>query len=107
MEFAPAVDPRLAASVGRTRDLGSSAAVWRGLRRRARRLRTTTPCYETVRKLVVAERERRARLAATIATVFEIARRRIPTLPEEVPNIHARHLARSRARLRLRGYPPP
>ena len=61
MEFAPAIDPRLRASVGRIVDLRSSAAVWRELRRRARRFRTTTPCYESTRKLVIAERERRAR----------------------------------------------
>ncbi len=96
MEFSPAIDVRLAASVARTAELGSSAAVWRLLRRRARRLRTTTPCYESVRKLVVAERERRARIIATIATVLEIATRRIPVLPEDVPRIHARQLSRSR-----------
>ncbi len=31
---------------------------------------------------MVAERERRARLVATIATILEIATRRIPVLPE-------------------------
>jgi len=106
MEFSPAVDRRLIASVARTVDLGSSAAVWRGLRRRARRLRTTTPCYESVRKLVVAERERRACLVAAIATVLEIATRRIPVLPEDVPRIHARQLARSRRWVRARTRPP-
>ena len=105
MEFSPSVDRRLAAAVARTNDLGSSAAVWRGLRRRASRLRVATPCYESVRRLVVAERERRARLAAAIATVVEIATKRIPTLPEAVPHIHARHLARYRGRLRLYGPP--
>ena len=106
MEFSPAIDPRLIASVARTVELGSSAAVWRGLRRRARRLRTTTPCYESVRRLVVAERERRACLIAAIATVLEIATRRIPVLPEDVPRIHARQLARSRRWMRARARPP-
>ena len=41
---------------------------------------------------MVAERERRARLVATIATILEIATRRIPVLPEDVPRIHARRL---------------
>ena len=107
MEFSPAIDPRLVASVARTVDLGSSAAVWRELRRRARRIRTTTPCYESVRKLVVAERERRARLVATIATTLEIATRRIPVLPEDVPRIHARRLAQSRSWMRSRTRQPP
>ena len=99
MQFAPAVDPRLATSVTRILELESSAAVWRELRRRARRLRTTTPCYETVRKLVIAERERRARLVATLATLLAIVTRRVPVLPEDVPRIYARQLARSRTRL--------
>jgi hypothetical protein len=102
MEFAPAIDPRLKASVGRIVDLGSSAAVWRELRRRAGRLRTTTPCYETVRKLVVAERERRARLLAAITTILEIATRGVPVLPERVPHIYRRRLARSRQTLGVR-----
>ncbi len=107
MEFSPAIDPRLAASVARTVELSSSAAVWRVLRRPARRLRTTTPCYESVRKLVVAERERRARLLATIATVLELTTRRIPVLPEEVPRIHARQLSRSRRWMRAPTTRPP
>jgi hypothetical protein len=107
VEFSPAIDPRLIASVGRTVELGSSAAVWRALRRRARLLRTTTPCYESVRKLVVAERERRARLVATIATALEIATRRIPVLPEDVPRIQARQLARSRDWMGSRTNRPP
>jgi hypothetical protein len=105
MEFSPAIDRRLAVAVARTSDLDSSAAVWRKLRRRASRLRVATPCYESVRRLVIAERERRARLAAAIATLVEIATKRIPTLPEAVPHIHARHLARYRRRLRLRRPP--
>ena len=100
MRFSPAVDPRLVVSVVRCADLGSSAAVWRRLRRSARRLGTTTPCYESVRKLVVCERERRARIIATVATALEIATRRIPVLPEDVPRIYARRLAHSRSRLR-------
>jgi hypothetical protein len=107
MEFAPAIDPRLRASVGRIVDLRSSAAVWRELRRRARRFQTTTPCYESVRKLVIAERERRARLLATLATVLEIATRRVPVLLEHVPWIYRRWLAESRSRLGIRGRPPP
>jgi hypothetical protein len=102
MKFAPAIDPRLKASVGRIVDLGSSAAVWRELRRRAGRLRTTTPCYETVRKLVVAERERRARLLAAITTILEIATRGVPVLPEHVPHIYRRRLARSRQMMGVR-----
>ena len=101
MEFSPAIDSRLIASVGRTADLRSSAAVWRGVRRRARRFGTTTPCYESVRRLVVAERERRARLVAAIATVLEIATGRIPVLPEQVPRIYHRRLTQSRRWLRL------
>ena len=45
---------------------------------------------------MVAERERRARLVATIATILEIATRRIPVLPEDVPRIHARRTAATR-----------
>jgi hypothetical protein len=56
---------------------------------------------------VVAERERRARLIATIATVLEIAARRVPVLPEDVPRIHARQLARSRRWMRSRAMWPP
>ena len=107
MEFSPAIDSRLVASVARTYDLASSAAVWRAVRRRAQRLRTTTPSYESVRKLVVRERERRARLVATVATTLELATRRIPVLPEDLPKIHARHLARSRSRLGLAARQPP
>lgn len=107
MEFSPAIDPRLITSVARTIDLGSSAAVWRGIRRRARRLHTTTPCYESVRKLVIAERERRARLVAAVATVLVIATRRIPVLPEDVPRIHARQLARSRRQMWALTQRPP
>lgn len=107
MEFSPAIDARLAAAVSRTADLGSSAAVWRGLRRRAGRLRTTTPCYESVRRLVVAERERRARLIALIATALEVATRRIPVLPEQIPRIHARQLGRSRSWMRVHPRHPP
>ena len=84
MQFSPAVDPRLRASVGRSIDLSSSAEVWRRVRRRALRLGTTTPCYETVRRLVIVERERRARLLATAGTVLEVAMRRIPTFPDDV-----------------------
>jgi hypothetical protein len=105
VEFSPAIDRRLTMSVARARDLDCSAAVWRGLRRRATRMRVPTPCYETVRRLVVAERERRARLSAAIATLVEIATKRIPTLPEAVPHIHARHLHHYRRRLRLRRPP--
>ena len=72
VQFSPAIDPRLVASVRRIPDLGCSAEVWRGLRRRALRFDTTTPCYESVRRLVLAERERRARLIATLATTIEI-----------------------------------
>jgi tRNA/tmRNA/rRNA uracil-C5-methylase (TrmA/RlmC/RlmD family) len=102
VEFSPTIDRRLIVAVARTGDLDSSADVWRRLRRRAARLRVATPCYESVRRLVLVERERRAQLAATIATVVEIMTKRIPTLPEAVPPIHARHLARYRGRLRLR-----
>ena len=107
MEFSPAVDPRLAVKVARYADLGSSAAVWRRLRRSARHLGTTTPCYESVRKLVVCERERRARIIAAVATAVEIATRRIPVLPEDVPRIYARRLAHSRIRLRTRASRAP
>src|SRR4051794_5802883 len=103
MEFAPAIDPRLRASVGRIVDLGSSAAVWRGLRRRAGRLRTTTPCFDSVRKLVVAERERRARLLAAINTILEIAARRVALLPQHVPHIPRRGRPRSRRTMGVRG----
>jgi hypothetical protein len=102
MEFAPAIDPRLRASVSRILDLHSSATVWRELRRRALQLGTTTPCYESVRKLVVAEREHRARLLAAITTVLEIAARRVRVLPEHMPHIYRRRLARSRAAMGVR-----
>ncbi len=106
MQFSPVVDPRLVASVARTVDLRSSAAVWRLLRQRARRLRATTPCYETVRRLVVVERERRARLIATVATLLEIAGRRVPVLPEELPLIAERRLRQSRRWLGQSPDPP-
>jgi len=107
MQFSPAIDPRLVASVTRIADLRCSAEVWRGLRRRALRFGTTTPCYESVRRLVLAERERRARLIATLATTVEILARRIPVLPEDVPCIYARRLAQTRSRMRLRPPRPP
>ena len=112
MEFAPAIDPRLRASVGRIVDLRSSAAVWRELRRRARHFGTTTPCYESIRKLVIAERERRARLLAAITTVLEIASRPHSRSPgarsEDLPPAargeprQAMGLSRRRARTRRR-----
>ncbi len=108
MEFAPAIDPKVAAAVARTGDLGCSAVVWRAGRRRAQRLRIATPCYESVRLLVRAERDRRARLAAVLATLAEIAVRRIPVLPEDIPRIHDRHLTRYRAHIRgVRHARPP
>ena len=107
MQFAPAIDRRLVVRVSRETDLRSSAEVWRRLRRVAVRFDVATPCYESVRKLVNAERERRAELLATIATVLEIATRRIPVLPEQVPRIYARKLTESRARLHLRRRGPP
>ena len=107
MEFSPTIDPRLVASVGRTVELGSAAAVWRGLRRRARHLRVHTPCYESVRRLVLLKRERRARLIATVATVLALATRRVPALPEDVPRIYARKLTRNRSRMRSRAGRPP
>ena len=108
MEFAPAIDPKVAAAVARTGDLGCSAVVWRAVRRRADRLRIATPCYESVRLLVRAERDRRARLAAVLATLAEIAARRIPVLPEDIPRIHDRHLTRYRAHIRgVRHARPP
>jgi hypothetical protein len=107
MEFSPAIDPRLIARIWRTADLRSSAEVWRGLRRPARRLGLTTPCYESVRKRVVTERERRARLVAALTTLLEIATRRVPVLPEGVPRIYARRLAQSRGWLQSRRRGPP
>ena len=105
MQFSPAIDRRLTAAIAHTGELGSSAAVWRHVRRHARRLQISAPCYESVRRLVRAERAHRARLAAALATVVEIATKRIPTLPEAVPHIHARHLARYRHRAGLPGPP--
>ena len=107
VKFSPAVDQRLVTSVSRTTDISSSAAVWRRIRRRAVRLDTTTPCYESVRRLVIAERERRARLLAAIVTTVEILTRRIPVLPEDVPRIYSRRLAHCRERMRLRTPRPP
>jgi hypothetical protein len=105
MQFAPAVDPRLVAGIARIADISSAAAVSRALRPRARKLGVPRPCYETIRKLVHVERERRARILAAIATTFEIATRRVPVLPEQVPRIYRRHLRRTRLRLRCRGAP--
>ena len=107
MQFSPAIDARLVASVPRIADIHCSAEVWRGLRRRALRLGTTTPCYESVRRLVIAERERRAMLIATIGTTVEIMTRRIPVLPEDVPRIYARRLVEAHSRMRLRSPRPP
>ena len=106
MQFAPAVDPRLARAITRMVDIDCSAVVLRALRPRARRLGVPRPCYETVRKLVHLERERRARVAAAIMTALEIARRRVPVLPEHVPRIYRRHLERARRRFRCRAAPP-
>ncbi|RDI75605.1 hypothetical protein Gocc_0024 [Gaiella occulta] len=102
MQFSPAIDARFVRAVRETRDLGCAAEVWRRLRRRARRARLATPCYESTRRLVVAERERRARIRAAAATIADIVRRRIPALPEDVPRMHARHLARARSRVGAR-----
>jgi hypothetical protein len=99
MEFSPGVDHLFVTAVNRTLDLRNAAEVWRALRRRARRLNLATPCYESVRKLVRAERERRARLLATLATLLELGLRRVPVLPEQVPPIYARNLIRSRAQV--------
>jgi hypothetical protein len=107
MEFAPAIDRRVRTTVARAGDITCSAAVWRAVRRRAERLRIPTPSYESVRRLVLAERDQRARLAAAIATLAEIAVRRIPVLPEDIPRIHHRHLARYRAHIRTRRGQPP
>jgi hypothetical protein len=93
--------------VGRIADIRCSADVWRELRRRARRFGTTTPCYESVRKLVIAERERRARLLATIATVLEVAAARGRVLPEQVEWVYRRRLAVSRAKRDLGEHQPP
>ena len=88
MEFAPAIDPRLRASVGRIVDLrlvGRRLAA--SLRRRARRFRTTTPCYESVRKLVIAERERPRDGSSPRSPPCSRSRRgRVPVLPEHVPH---------------------
>lgn len=107
MEFSPAVDRRLRASIGLTVDLRSSADVWRRLRRRAQRLGTTTPCYESVRRLVIAERERRAELVAALGTVLEVAMRRKPTFPHDVSRIYHRRLVASRRVLELPSRWPP
>jgi hypothetical protein len=97
MEFSPAIDRRVTMTVARTGDICCSAVVWRAIRRRAQRLRIATPSYESVRRLVLAERDRRARLAATLATLATIAVRRVPVLPEDVPRIYKRQLTRYRA----------
>jgi len=107
MQFSPAIDPRLVSSLSRIPDLSCSAEVWRRLRRRAVRFDTTTPCYESVRRLVIAERERRALIIAALATTAEILARRIPVLPDDVPGIYARRLAQARTRLCLGSRLPP
>jgi len=106
MQFAPAVDPRLARAITRMVDLDCHAVVLRALRPQARRLGIPRPCYETVRKLVHVERWRRARIVAALATALEIATMRVPVLPEQVPRLYRRHLTRTRERLRCRRAPP-
>jgi hypothetical protein len=100
VNFAPAVDPRLIRSIGRMPDLTCSAAVWRAVRRRARPLDVDTPCYETVRKLVLRERERRARLLAALLTMFGILTSYPPRTPEDVERIYRRRLRYSRRWMR-------
>ena len=105
MQFAPAVDPRFARAITRIVDIDCHADVLRALRPLARRIGAPRPCYETVRKLVHLERERRARIAAAIMTTLEITRRRVPVLPEQVPLIYRRRLEEARQRLRCRASP--
>jgi hypothetical protein len=107
VNFAPAVDPRLIRSIGRMPDLSCSAAVWRALRRRARPLDVDTPCYETVRKLVLAERERRARFLASVLTAFELVTSYPPHAPEDVERIYRRRLRESRRWTRSTAGPDP
>ena len=107
MHFAPAVDLRLIRRIGRIRDLSCSAAVWRAVRRRARAADVDTPCYETVRKLVLAERERRARIIAAWLTALELLTRRTPRLPEDIERIYRRRLGQSRRWTRSAAGPSP
>ena len=60
MRFSPAIDPELVDLLDELDD-GTKviAALWRELGRRARRLRLLQPSYESVRRLVHAQRERR------------------------------------------------
>ena len=99
--FAPDIDRRVAAGVRRLPDISCSAAVWRALRRRARRLASVTPCYESVRKLVHLERERRARTLAIAATMLEVMRTRRMATPLEIERIFERHLKAARDRLHV------
>ena len=107
MHFAPTVDSRLVRRIGRIRDLRCSASVWRAVRRRARAADVDTPCYETVRKLVLAERERRARVIAAWLTALELLTRRTPRLPEDVERIYRRRLGQSRRWMRSTAGPSP
>jgi len=107
MLFAPEVDRRVVAGVRLLPDISCSAQVLRALRRRARRHGSVTPCYESVRKLVIAERERRAELVAAVGTVFEVAMRRVATFPDDVSRIYDRRLVASRRALKLPGRWPP
>jgi len=107
MNFAPAVDRRLIRSIGLMPDLTNAAAVWRAVRRRAGPLDVDTPCYETIRKLVHIERERRARLLASLFTAIELVTTRSPRAPEEIEWMYRRHLKRCRRWTRSRAGPGP
>jgi hypothetical protein len=102
MLFAPEVDRRVVAGVRLLPDISCSAQVLRALRRRARRHGSVTPCYESVRKLVHIERERRARALATAATVLEVMQARRILAPLDIEHIFERHLRWQRARLHVR-----
>jgi hypothetical protein len=61
MDFAPAIRPELLAIVGELDDgTRGIASIWRELGRRARARGLCQPSYESVRRLVHAQRERAA-----------------------------------------------
>jgi hypothetical protein len=66
MQFSPVIHPRVCAIV-RNLDDGTSpiAAIWREAGRRARRRKLLQPSYESVRRMVLAERRRRCPAGTT------------------------------------------
>jgi hypothetical protein len=77
---APRLSPRLFAAVERHDDGARPpiAAVWRDVCATAERLELARPSYESVRRVVKAQRYRRARIAPTAEVVTDVMMRSRP-----------------------------